>query len=666
MSNRPEHRPTGHLCACGKLASQHKVRVEHAPMGDPCTMCGLAAGKHRNRSRATERNIVFLDGEGMGRAPHRYTLLLARSENGEVSYVENPAGLGSKDCLAFLASLPEGKLILGYSLGYDHTMWLRDLPDRLIFRLLHEETRKRIVKGKTVYRPIEWEGFQLNYMNGRMSVMRIGDKSPRVIWDIWRFFQSAFTKALVTWGIASKERLAHMQDMKDQRQHFHNVMASEIRGYCEEECGMGCQLARALIDSHDKAGIKLKDYYGAGSSASAILREIGIKEQIPKEYPPGLVETAAKAFFGGRFECARRGVIPGPVYSYDISSAYPYQMVQLPCLLHGEWKYYEGFYPRNIPKPDIALIKWHTPNLPYNSSWGPWPVRTSEGKIIFPLCGQGGWVYHDEWLAGKVIARNAIIAGSWVYFTQCNCKPFERIAHYYLERLKLGKDAKGLALKLAVNGGYGKTAQTKGDSPPFACPIWAGKITSDTRAQLLRLMTQNLSSIIMVATDGILSTAPLTPELPPDLGTGSEKPLGGWECKVYEAGVTIIRSGVYWPNDGVKDVSTIRARGIPRKTVLEHADRITAALLAGEPSYTIPGLQQFGGARECVTSHDTGYNRSKRYGEWTEGNQVLSFDPQPKRERVEQGRLIPWVNHGEESLPYDRMMPQEEEANVDV
>src|SRR5690348_17906092 len=57
----------------------------------------------------------------------------------------------------------------------------------------------------------------------------------------------------------------------------------------------------------------------------------------------------------------------------------------------------------------------------------------------------------------------------------------------YTTLFRSGKDGAGIVLKLGTNSTYGKTAQSVG-SAPFRSWIWAGNITSGTRAQLLRAM----------------------------------------------------------------------------------------------------------------------------------------------------------------------------------
>src|SRR2546421_12181667 len=99
-----------------------------------------------------------------------------------------------------------------------------------------------------------------------------------------------------------------------------------------------------LDEGFRSIGLRLpKDqWYGPGAAASAWLRQVGApkRQDLEKEYVmPLLVHVAAKAaYYGGWFEIAMHGKIPGVAYEYDINSAYPSITAALPCLLHGTWK----------------------------------------------------------------------------------------------------------------------------------------------------------------------------------------------------------------------------------------------------------------------------------------------------------------------------------------
>jgi hypothetical protein len=426
-----------------------------------------------NRVRPKPRQrIIGIDGEGVGRAPHLYTYLAAVEEEGRSWSVENDSGLTTEQALNFILSLPARTLVFGYAFVYDLTKICQGLPDKALYDLFHEERRALLIDGRVIYRPVKWRGYKLNYMNRRFTVS-LGTKHA-TIWDIFRFFATKFTGALKDWKIADETRLERMEFMKGKRAEFDKQSKGEIHAYCKEECDYLAKLGRKLIDAHDTAGLPLKHFYGAGSTASAFLERIDIKSK-RGEIPDRMRVPIASAFFGGRFENSQIGPVNGPVFNYDISSAYPYHATLLPCLQHGIWSHTRDL--AGVRERQLALVHWSIPKIVGNRDWGALPVRSKEGTIAFPLSAKGGWAWGREALAAVKLNPAVDFAEAWVYNTDCDCKPFADIPTYYRERLKLGKDAQGLVLKLGLNSIYGKLAQSRGLNPPYQSWVWAGNIT---------------------------------------------------------------------------------------------------------------------------------------------------------------------------------------------
>ena len=65
---------------------------------------------------------------------------------------------------------------------------------------------------------------------------------------------------------------------------------------------------------------------------------INNKIDIPKfdSIPYEIQEMAYRSYYGGRFEILKRGFV-GKAYLYDINSAYPYAITQIPDLSKGKW-----------------------------------------------------------------------------------------------------------------------------------------------------------------------------------------------------------------------------------------------------------------------------------------------------------------------------------------
>lgn len=644
---QPEHTPTGVVCMiCGMHASRHRKRGERGHRID-------------NRSRRSVDRIIGIDGEGIGRNPHRYIYLAGSDEAGVVWETSRLDCLSTELCLEFLCHLPRRSLVVGFALGYDVAKWLQDLPDRAIYLLMHEELRQRLTPdGRIVYKPILWNGFRINYMNKRFTVGYQNSKRSTTVWDIFRFFQSSFVKALEAWKICPQSEIDEISRMKDVRSELETKSREEIHAYCQKECLNLAKLARALIEAHKAAGLELKSYFGAGSTASVFLARQGIAEK-RGEVPEEMRLPIACSFFGGRFENSYVGAISEPVFSYDISSAYPYQTANLPCLLCGHWRNDSKVKSSTLQhsKQRLHLVHWRTPTFVRNDSrWGGLPVRTRDGTIVFPLGARGGWTWGQEFQAAQEL--NPLIEATevWTYETDCNHRPFADVPRYYRERVALGKDAKGIVLKLGINSIYGKLAQSKGVNPPFQCWVWAAVITSNTRAQLLRAVAASPSSILMLATDGVYSRSRLKLDLPSDTGTWDlEKPLGGWEEKVIDQGVFCVRPGIYFPlNPTIEQIQQVRGRGLGRKSLFDNWQSIVAAWQENKPSIEIGNMTRFIGAKSGILKSSQGLTRRDCYGEWIDHMVKVSFAPQPKRRSINSdGTLEPWGYLDFESSPYD-------------
>lgn len=708
----PEHRPLGDPCGyrgCGLPASRHYKRNDAARLrrnGQGRARRQRARDERRRGVLGRDETIVGIDGEGKGREPHRYTYLSAVDEHGhKLGSIADPHGLSSEACLEFLLSLGKRRLF-GFGLGYDFAMWLRELNDGAIYRLVRPELRSRHYKkhGKTYHAPILWRGLDLQWLRRKLSLRRArtGADKPgpwTVIWDVFAFYQGRFTKALSDWQTTSASVIEHIASMKERRSAFDSMAEHEIQDYCDKECELLALLVRQLVNAHEAARLDLTGFYGAGSTGSALLTKLGVRDK--KSPPPReMWDAVARGFVGGRFELSRHGPVRVPCHGHDISSAYPYQMHGLPCLVHGRWRLETGSprgVDRAVRRSRLALVHCRV-RRSGPTSWGPLPWRWGEGKlsgrVVFPLATDGTWCWQDEYRAAKETLWPGVEAQqAWCYDTPCDCAPFAEIAETYRERYRIGKDAAGIVLKLGMNSCYGKTAQSVGRAP-FQSFVWAGLITSGTRAQLLRAIAaaRDPRSVLMFATDGVLATERLKLPKPRDTGTGeTPKPLGGWEVKSEEwaRGVFLARPGIYWPLGVTEDEQReVKARGISRSVLYRHAARIEAQFARsgwrkpykvggkkapeGERPQRFWGLVQ--GVRRCKAGEGTPVRkgpgkglvwvkRGDEFCDWTDYDMKVSFGPDPKRAEVLRGgRLAPWEYMPGESAPYDRASVEDPEA----
>ncbi len=715
-----------------------KDRVEHvfggsveAPGDTPCTRCGRPLFQHRpprqrvdiryrdervyTKRRKIPKLILGIDGEGQGRSNHIYNMMCASSEDGEHQWsIEDENGLHTEELLEFITSFPKHSMLFAYSFNYDITKILEDLDEKSLYYLARPDLRQRF--GKDAYkgpRPVIWRGWRLNLQGTKFTVRKNIDrnKPATIIWDIWKFYQSKFTNALEDWKVGTEEEIERMKLMKDKRHLFDQESPDAVRAYCFSECRLMAQLAHRLMDAHVDAGIPLKNFYGAGSSATGLLKKMGVKEHI-KEPPEEMIEAVSQAFFGGRFDNSVVGTIKGKVHGWDISSAYPYQTTFLPCLTHGTWELTKNR--RKMESARVACVHYslrRTASVntrgqkPEEVAWGPFPFRTPDGSICYPAVSGGGWVWRDEFLEGEKLFHNVEFLEAWVYNTDCMCHPFKDIPYYYSERIRIGKEGPGIVIKLGLNSVYGKTAQSVG-SGQFRSWVWAGLDTSGCRSQVLTALGlhKDWANMLMVATDGILTLEDLVLPKPKYTGTDhTGKPLGGWEYKASDRGVFIARAGVYFPlNPSQKDIKTVRGRGVGRGVILENWEKIISTWEtwnrrlvpadydrpgfdhAGWPIVKVANVSRFCGIKTSISRSlkdgkfvykragadlaqrlkpRKNFNQPPRYGQWITREVAMSFNPAPKRASIAaDGRslTVRCLPEDRESMPYKKANISEE------
>ena len=501
--------------------------------------------------RMLKHTFTGVDGEGWTdpNGTHHYMTLTIGTRT---LYTGKP--LTAEQCLGFIADTPvvPNRYLVGYFFDYDVTMILRDMAqdDPELTRRLFNVDRKF---GSLVW----WHGFGIEYLpKKRFTVKRWTDDNSSksvTVHDVQGFYQCSFVDALTKFKIGTPDERASIAAMKAQRSDFTAEQAPEIIAYSEHECKLLAQLVASLRDATHHAGVNASPYEGPGNMARRALEKYYGKEKhaLGMSRTPLSVHTiAGKAYYGGRFETFAHGPIKGTVYEYDLKSAYPAAMLQLPCLIHGIWK-------RGIHSPIyIAKAEWNLPFKP--SSAMPFPVRRKDGSVYYPSRGEGWyWSYEIEPIRtlysepGDSVETGGIEVhsiGAWSYINNCGCQPFDWVRDIFNERLAMEAESKGsgIALKLMLNTLYGKMAQQRPVPGTFFNMVYASMITSITRAKIYQLYL-NGARVIMFATDAVFTLGPID-----GLKTGDH--LGDWELANTFDDLTIFQPGVYFDGDQADDI----------------------------------------------------------------------------------------------------------------
>ncbi len=505
------------------------------------------ADKGRKRSgKHSARVVRFLavDGEGLTRddEQHDYVTLQA-SDNTMVEAWERD-GLSTAQCFDYLIDLhtrhPKSTLI-AFAFGYDVNMMLRDVNRAELERI--NDGDYTVVGERYLVKFIAGKSFYV----GRGHYEMGGWKTDTgvTVWDTWGFFQSSFVKALELWGVCSAETIDIIARMKDRRGEFTDEMRALITSYCFRECDLLVELMTEFKAVADAAGIHLTRWDGAGAAASALLRQHDMRHTIEasRKTPDAVERAALYAYYGGRIEIAGSGVVPDECYEYDINSAYPAEIANLPSLDGAIWRHVDPEWIQTAP---------YGPNGLYHVAWdltqfspivGPFPWRTKDGEIVYPMRGEG-WYHAVEVAAALDVYPLGItlIEGWEPVISDHGARPFAWVHDLYSKRqiYKQTNDARGIVIKLALNAMYGKLAQSigyqRGIPPSYQSYYLAGRVTAGTRAKILRAAVVAGDALISTMTDALFTRVRVDVPL--------SKELGDWDETVLNAGLLVVQPGV--------------------------------------------------------------------------------------------------------------------------
>lgn len=215
---------------------------------------------------------------------------------------------------------------------------------------------------------------------------------------------------------------------------------------------------------------------------------------------------AYRSYFGGRFEMLKRGFI-GKAYLYDINSAYPFAITQIPDLTQGKWiqrkSIHEnaklGFFEIEADIPDDTYIP-------------PFPFRAN-GQLVFP---SGRFITSVTLAEMQNRDRSRYkIRNSWQFVPISKALPYGKfIENLYQKRLELKQNGSPMQLpiKIILNSIYGKTGQKINRIiGNLFNPVIFSHITGFARAQLYRFVVDHNieKETVAFATDSICVTKKL-------------------------------------------------------------------------------------------------------------------------------------------------------------
>lgn len=530
----------------------------------------------RKFDRFAEAEFVGIDSEGADMPDGKHRTILWMASDGEA--LENTRGLHSNDILEWLLNLGSKyrrwngtrAIFVIYGGSYDFNMALRGIPEKAA-----REINEAAKRGRMGYTYFDCAGKRYGARMIARKFLTIVDLNEDgkigrsiTIYDVIGFFQSSFVHCIKSWLGKDYADLRIIIDGKKSRTDFNDWAMADVKRYTSAELKALVKIMDLFRDSLINLDLKIDKWHGAGALAGVLLSKYGCKETIGAQLPNYVDEAALYSYFGGRIELFRYGFINSPVYAYDINSAYPAEMRNLPDFSRGQWREVDcGMAPvalvyADIPDYSMVLIKWS-----HDKEQVLYPFAYRSGvqrKVMYPKSGFG-WVHKSELdvaVKWQKITGVEIAVRQYRYFEpwEYSDSPCSWISAYYLQRQKIVAEIKRTGIdngaekviKLGLNSLYGRTAQTVGGSkdkkPAFHNLYAAGYITAGTRAKLYDAAMNKPEAIIMAATDGLYLSEPL-----PDgaIKVGTDKKLGEWECGEYESGL-FIQSGYYFLLKGGK------------------------------------------------------------------------------------------------------------------
>lgn len=572
------------------------------------------------------------DGEGVNiNNEHKYILFM----NSAGDKITNEQGLNTEECLHFLCSATDKKYInVIYGGSYDVNMILKDLSYRHV-SILQKKHK------------VFWRNFRIEYVPRKFFRVSLYDKhifetktkiKPIVsitLWDVIGFFQGTFVATLEEhFKSEDEQEELHLEEIKAGKSRRSDFSMEELDNfiipYTGYELAALIKLMEKLRRDALRVNVHLKRWDGAGAVAAAVLGDYKVKQHYA-DLPEEVEHAAQIAYGGGRVEMFQYGHYSEKVYHYDVIGAYPSYMKFLPSLVGGTWTHTKNV---NMLTKDFIVQPYTLYKVYWNFNNGskiyPFFYRKPWGltRILYPDQGYS-WVWSPEL---EVAVKWLPQLGGQLYIMETYrfnpidnvIHPFDFVPELYVKRLELKAAGDGgqYVLKYAINSLYGKMAQTVGyntekQHPPFYNLMYAGLITSNTRARMYDGAMQKPGAIIAIATDGIWSTQPL--EL--DVGTD----LGQWEFEMLSS-FTSVQAGVYFATkeDGKK---VYHYRGFNQGSIVE--EQVLNAWERREYELLVP-TTRFVTMGTAVASEE---RFNKLWRTWDTTTRRLEIVPSPSQKR---------------------------------
>jgi hypothetical protein len=398
--------------------------------------------------------------------------------------------------------------------------------------------------------------YRLKYIPGKFLSISEGHHTISY-YDLAQFYEMSLNRAAAMYVGDQKDDGIDRARLGIDR-YYWIEKALEILEYCIQDCRLTALLGEIL-----QAGLINAINFTPSRyiSKAYIAKKYFQREcEIPdiRNLNPLIPEVAYNAYYGGRFECLKRGHL-GVCTQIDINSAYPFQISRLMDISRGKWKFANrinrqavyGFYNADV-------------TVPYTDSFNSLPFRHKSGLVLFPS-GElsGAWE--------KAELETAINAGCDVrirsgieFFPGYHFRPFEDVIEnlYHQKSISKKGSMEYELYKKIMNAYYGVNFEKTLTGEAWQAgilfnPIYAAIITARTRVQLYEEALKYGDKVVAFHTDSILIQGEFQKE--------KTKKLGDFDIDSVGESV-LIKSGLY------RMGSKTKRRGVGRSEFIREHD----------------------------------------------------------------------------------------------
>ena len=445
------------------------------------------------------------------------------------------------DIYNFLVHQAEHKhLKTFFNLDYDVRSIIKYLPRQCQQELYYE--------NETLYSDII-----IRWLPGKSFTVKKG-RLNYTYYDIAQFYNMSLDKAAGKYLNSGKTDY----DVTNLTETDFSDNLEEMIKYCIQDCKLTKDLTRLQADKFHKLGIS---FFRPISRANMSERFVINNVKLPAPQRNRINRLAFYSYYGGRFELQKRGYFP-LVYCYDINSAYPYIIKDLP---HPTDMLY---YKVDDYEPDARIAYYDiTVKDAYDNDISPLTF-SNKGINIYPNTDSHRFVLSQPELEyiRKQKGYDYEVNEAYAIHELTEERPFKFIEELYKLRKEVESEDPVFAqsIKIIMNSLYGKFWQITGlvkdvtteedgfdiiydkdgifklykkiyKAGYFFNPVFASHITSSVRMQLVNTCKGYFPHIIGFHTDSVITSKPFIKE---------SKELGGWSLDLEGEGV-FLQTGLY-------------------------------------------------------------------------------------------------------------------------